>query len=383
MKKILSLILSLCVVFSSICASANATSEVGNAASESLSESSTEPKVYELSLEQAIAMAYENNGELKANQLDQKGKNLSVTSANLSKKELKDITLNPAANFEMYCVKKGYYLKAAKVQAELSKGQAEQIKSRIAYDVTEAYYKYVLVQKLASAAQNAYELATENFALVSAQYDMGLISKLDYENAAISVKMAENALLSYKMNCKTAEQNLKILIHKDEEDCTIKVSDYVDCSDYSSDVEADIKSAMESRYDITALKKSAELAYEYFDVADVLTSTSAMYHTAYASYVKADYDYSNTKKLIALRISTSYNSILTAKADMDTAKLSYEMKVKQNDSAKLKYELGMITNLELTQSINELYESQTQYANAKVTYRLAVEKYKKEITVGL
>ena len=43
----------------------------------------------------------------------------------------------------------------------------------------------------------------------------------------------------------------------------------------------------------------------------------------------------------------------------------------------------MITNLELTKSINDLYEAQTAFANAKVKYRLAVEKYKHEITLGL
>ena len=43
----------------------------------------------------------------------------------------------------------------------------------------------------------------------------------------------------------------------------------------------------------------------------------------------------------------------------------------------------MITNLDLTSSINDLYSAQVSYANAKLTYRLAVEKYKYEITVGL
>ena len=210
-----------------------------------------------------------------------------------------------------------------------------------------------------------------------------MIARLDYENAAISVTMAENAVNSYKLNMETAEENLKILINKDTENCVIKVFDDIDCGDYVADVEADTSAAMESRYDLTALKKSADLAEGYFDLAKILTSDSAIYNTSYASYVKADYNYTNTKKLISLLIKTSYNSILTSKANMGTAQLSYEMKLKEYDSAKLKYELGMITNLDLTQAINALYEARTQYANAKVAYRLAIEKYKYEITIGL
>ena len=63
--------------------------------------------------------------------------------------------------------------------------------------------------------------------------------------------------------------------------------------------------------------------------------------------------------------------------------MQYEIDLKEYDAAKLKYELGMITNLELTSCINDLYSSQVNYANAKLGYRLAVEKYKYEITIGL
>ncbi|MBQ8526535.1 MAG: TolC family protein [Clostridia bacterium] len=381
MKRILSAVLALCVVSASLGVCAEDTSF--DVSTVSVSEEKAAPVVYELTLEQAIEMAYENNPQLEANKFDQLGKEISLESAMLQEKQYRKITVNVASAFETYCLKKGYYLDAAEVQLELSRKEADKISGSVAYDVTEAYYNYVLMQKLVNAANNSYELASENLAMVEAQYNLGLIAKLDYENASISVSMAKNAVEAYKLNMETAEENLKILLHKDDENCTIKVFDDVDCSDYTSDADSDTEAAMESRYDLTALKKSKELAYKYFDLAEILTSDSAIYNTAYASYVKADYDYTNTKKLIALLIKSSYNSILTSKADMDTAQLSYEMKLKEYESAKLKYDLGMITNLQLTQTINELYESQVEFANAKITYRLAVEKYKYEITVGL
>lgn len=386
MKKFLSALLALCVVSSSVAVSAQNPSEgsdISAGAEVIVQEKTAEPVVYELTLPEAIEMAYTDNPQLVANEYDRQGKEVSLESAQLQEKAYRHVSLNVATNFDAYCLKEGYYLKAAKVQLELSDKEREKIKGNIAYNVTEAYYNYVLVQKLVNAAQNSYDLALSNFSVVELQYNLGMIAKLDYENAAISVTMAKNAVDSYKLNMETAEENLKILLNKDDENCVIKVFDDVDCSDYTADVESDTAAAMESRYDLTALKESASLAYDYFDLAEILTSDSAIYNTSYASYVKAEYNYTNTKKLISLLIKTSYNSILTSKASMDTAKLAYEMKLKEYDSAKLKYDLGMITNLDLTQAINSLYEAQTQYANAKVTYRLAIEKYKYEITVGL
>jgi outer membrane protein TolC len=68
---------------------------------------------------------------------------------------------------------------------------------------------------------------------------------------------------------------------------------------------------------------------------------------------------------------------------MDISEMQYNIKRKEYNAAKLKYELGVIANVELTKAINDLYDAQVSYANAKLTYRMAIEKYKYEITTGL
>jgi hypothetical protein len=45
--------------------------------------------------------------------------------------------------------------------------------------------------------------------------------------------------------------------------------------------------------------------------------------------------------------------------------------------------MGMITNLELTKDLNELTTAMEDLENAKFTYKLAVEKYNYDITIGL
>ena len=340
-------------------------------------------KNYAISLETAIQMAYDGNEQLEANEIEQYGNQMSIKSAERSQWDIRKMPVNVSSNFEMYCMKNGYYIEAAQMALRISQSENEQIKSSIAYNVTEAYYNLVLMQKLVNAAQNSYDLALDNKKVVDAQYNLGMIPHLDYQNADLTVEKCKNALNAYKLNAEIAEQNLKILINKDGKNCTVTPTDEIECESYSSDVSKDTENALKTRHDIKALKEQMDLAEKYFDMASVLTENSATYNTAYASFKKAEYNYTHVSKLQSLAIKQSYNTILTSSADMDTARLTYEMKLREYESAKLKYELGMITNLDLTSSINDLYSAQVSYANAKLTYRLAVEKYKYEITVGL
>lgn len=396
MKKIISSLLAVCILSSSFWAYADEPST--DAAEETAPEAEVyelkEPVVYELTLDEAIEMAYENNPQLEANKHNCRAKEIAVNTALLQKQSYRNteksaskkgfsVDYNVVDGFTSHCLKNGYYVDAAKVQHELALMEGDKISGNIAYNVTEAYYNYVLMQKLLKEAENSQNLAKANMSVVDSQYSLGLIAKLDYENASLTVTAAENAVESCRLNLGIAEENLKILIHKDTENCTLKVSDEIDCSDFVSDVDADVAAAMESRYDLTALKKSKELAYRYLDLAEIGTQASSLYNDANAAYINADYTYTNTQKMITLLIKSAYNSITTSKTGMNTAQLSYEMKLREYESAKMKYDLGMITNLQLTQVINDLYDAQVAYANTKVSYRLAVEKYKYEITTGL
>jgi hypothetical protein len=78
-----------------------------------------------------------------------------------------------------------------------------------------------------------------------------------------------------------------------------------------------------------------------------------------------------------------YNTIVSSKDKMDIAEMQYNIKLREYNAAKIKYELGVIANVELTKAINDLYDAQVSYANAKLNYRMAIEKYEYEITTGL
>ena len=61
------------------------------------------------------------------------------------------------------------------------------------------------------------------------------------------------------------------------------------------------------------------------------------------------------------------------------------MDIRERDyrASQIKYEMGLISNMELTSAMNELSQYRVQLQQARLTYRLAVDKYKYEISIGL
>ncbi len=366
MKKTVSIILLL-VIFVCTLPCVNAAEEV----------------TYDLSLAQAIELAFTDNERIIANEHKQLAGEIAINSAYLARKPYKKMAVNVSSNFDLYCLKEGYYIESAEMAHRLSVKEAERIESSIAYSVTEAYYNLVLMKKLTQAADNAVKLAQTNKDIVDKQYSIGLIAHLDYENASLATMSAQSALDTYRMNEKIAEENLKILLNIDDENVRINPTDEIECGEYSSDCNADAENALSTRYDVMALRESMNLAYQYYDLSSVLTKSSATYNSAYASYLEAQYNYNSTSKLIKLSIKTAYNNIVNSLDKMNISQKQYEIKLKEYEAAKIKYELGVIANIELTKAINDLYDAQVSYANAKLSYRMAIEKYKYEITTGL
>jgi len=390
MKKIVSLVLAISMILTmttSFAVMAEETEEQPSDAVTVTHETDEEEiKEYTLSLEAAIELALTENPQLIANEYGQNANKINIKSANLAKgaakKATKKFGIVGTTTVETLCMRNGYYVSAAQMQYDLSVIERERIVASISYNTTKAYYNVVLIDMLLSAAQNSYNIALENKKVVDAQYEQGLVAELFYENAGISVDVAKSKLEAYQLNKEIALSNLKNILNVPENSVLI-LTDTIKTEEFSADVDADINSAMETRYDIISLKRVYELSEEYFENTKVFTESSAVYNTAYADTLNKKYQYDSAKDGIALSIKNSYNTILTNHSAMDIAKKSLEMKEREYEVAKLKYDLGMITNLELTDCIYSLYEAEVAYCQAEIDYTMSVEKYKYDITIGL
>lgn len=364
MKKIFCLFLSFLICFVSAYAGEN------------------ESEIYTLTLKEAIEMGLKDNPRLLSIEITKHSNKINLDAANINKTTYKNAIISTAA-YEVAYIQKGYYADMYKMLMGLNDLEAKQVERKIAYDVTESYYNLKLSKSLLEVTENAYKLAKDNLSDVTKRYELGMIAKLDLENAKLSVESVKNTLDTYKRNYELAKENFKINIQLDGKNCDFNLPDSIEVSEFDVNADEDINKALETRYDVTALKENYRMAQLYFNYTKSLTANSAKYQTAYSDLITKEYNYTHNKKLIALSMKSTYYNALNAKDALTTAITSAEIAKQKYDIAKLKFDGGMITNSELTRALNDSLSENIKLENAKLTYKMATEKYYAETTIGL
>lgn len=338
-------------------------------------------KSYTLSLEDAISLAVANDyyfvsADIKINDAEKQ-----LEQARKDQKNLKGAIPLPQG-FANIPVKQGYYVEQARIGIESAKMEKEQGRANLAYSVTELYYSYKLCEATLKSAETAYTMALNNKNMMDMQFSLGLVSELDIKNAAYALTQAKNAVDRYTRSLDVTKEAFCIKIGVDS-DCALYLTDGIEYEEYTTNLDVDITGAIENRYDLFMLKSVASQAEKYMDATIILGYSSAQHSAANQAKVQADYTYNNTKKLIGLSIKTAYNDILNARDNLMLAKENLEIKNQEYTVGVIQHDLGMITNTQLTGIMNNVTMAQIELENAKLTYKLAVEKYKYEITIGL
>ncbi len=365
-------ICTLCVGFLLVCSSVMADALPSAQEEASLS----------LSLSDCISMAYEESADLKIWEVNVQNLKKQLKDAILNQKSMKNVPIHASSNFDMIYVKNGYYVSLFRKQIELSKDEEEKIKSNLAYGVTQKYYTYKNALRLCETAQSAVGRATANLDIIKQKFALGMCTGLDVTNGEIALREAENYLLQSKNNAELAKDTLSIAIGADP-DTTLNLTDTIESAPFEANLVEDTKKAMESRYDVKALSVNSELAKEYFEAAQSLSPDSTTYYSAYTKYIESTHNYTTGIKNIELLIKSSCFDAMNACSATAIAKQKLEFKKSEYEVHKLRFEMGMITNLMLTALSDELTAAEISYENALLSEKLATEKYVYQISTGL
>lgn len=339
-------------------------------------------KSYTLTLSDAIEMAMEDSSELAMCDVNKQKAEKQLKDAALMKKDYKNMDIHVNSNFDMVYVKNGYYVNMFRKYVGLADKEKEKTKSSIAYNTTKEYFTCKNALKLCDIYESAQNRAQENLDVVKKKEALGMCTALEVTNAEISLDEAKANLQKAKNNAELSMDSLKIRLSV-ETDSVVTLTDDITVPDFNANLISDTEKALETRYDVSGLSISAELAKDYFQTAKSLNEDSVSYFTAYADYIKATYNYSNGVKNITLAIKSSYYDVLNAQQSSAIAKRRLEHKRSEYEVNKMRYEMGLITNSVLTALSDELTMVELEYENALLTHKLAVEKYAYEITSGL
>jgi len=339
-------------------------------------------KVYTLSLDDAIKMALTDNPQLNACLEKKEDTRIQLKSARETKADYRDLKNIPiTAAYELVYIKNGYYVHTYENMLKLSDFEYKQIESQIAYKVTEKYFNLKNCEKLVEISQNSYNLVLTNYNNAKLSYDLGVISKVELDSAYVSLLQTQFTLQSTKDNYEIATEDFKIALNKNNEICKFVLTDTLDVTEFSTNLSEDLITAENSRYDITSLKVNYELAKEYLDLT--LGGATTRKSSAKSSFITAEYNYTNNKSLILLGIKSSYNNINSSYNNVTLASETLNLKKNTYNIATIQYEQGIITNTELLSAMNNMYAAEIEFENAKLKYRLSVDKYKYDIEIGI
>ncbi len=345
-------------------------------------ETAEQQIIYTLTLEEAIDMAMTDNPQLIACNAKKEDTAIQLKAQKETKSQYSELTSIPiSTSYELVYIKNGYYVHTYEKSLELVDYEYRQIEAEIAYKVTEKYYNVKNCEKLVEIAQNSYNLVQNNYDNAKLSYELGLISKADLDSANVGLMQAKFTVDSYKNNLDIAVEDFKIALRKNNENCDFVLTSQIAVEDFETNLTEDLFNAENSRYDIKALKVNCDLAKEYLDLtldAFVSKNSAAQY-----SYITAEYNYTNNKSLILLGIKSSYNNIAATKNNVSLAEATLNLKKNAYNIAKVQFDQGLITNTELLSSLNDVNTSEIEYENSRLKYKLAVDKYKYDISIGL
>lgn len=343
-----------------------------------------ETKVYTLSLEDAINMALEKDAAYMSADVKIKDAERQLQRAKKNQNDAQGISVRVSSGISGFLLQKGYYVEQAKVGVESAKLEKQQTIAADAYAITRQYYGVKLAERLLSSAESAYKLALNNNNTMIKQYSLGLVSELDVNNSKYALNQAKAACDKYTRSLELARKSLAAAISIEEDSFILKLTDDIEYIEFETNLAEDIEKALETRYDVYMLKSAVLLAQKMESIADVVFGyKSSEYSSANQSRIQSEVTYNNTTKLIGISINSSYNEILDAKDSLALAEEKLALANQEYNIAVIQSNLGLITNTQLTSSMNAVFNAETELENANLTYKLAVEKYGYEITIGL
>lgn len=338
--------------------------------------------VYTLTLDDAIKMATEYSPDMECHEVNKTNANIQLQSASAAKKESKKAEVYVSTNFELNFVKRGYYVEAAISQINLLPYEKTQLEAKLAYNITSLYYNVQNASAVCDIASSAVERASVNKKIIQNQFELGACTALDVQNADIALMQANASLAKAQNAYVLAQDNLKIQLGIEGE-CVFNLTDSIKPGTLDADLETDTEKAMSQRYDVFALSENVRLTELYLNIASSLSKRSSTYYSAYKNNITAQHNYTTGKKNIALLIKNAYFTALEAEENEKISAKMLDYATKNYEVSKLKSEMGMLSSLALSASSDELTSAQNAYQNALLTKKLAIEKYKYEISIGL
>lgn len=302
-----------------------------------------------LDIDTAIDMALKNSTELKTANL----------SLELSEKQVESsqntVDYNTGSN-GLQSILSLIKNQASYKNSEEEKAVTEQ---KIAYEMEQSFIEILNLERDIEISERNIDIQEKNLNISRAKYNMGLLSKQELNEAESSFEKSKENIETQKTNLKNAFKNLNIIIG--ESDTSKEYNLLIDVDYEPVEIETSIETYAEARTLESVAVKNAERnlqvtkqSYVVEQVSDTGTTVSLM--QAENSVSTSEMSLSDMKENMENQIVNLYNTIKSLETSIENNKKQLSDLNKNLEIAKLKYDMGSISEIELLQSENQVAE---------------------------
>lgn len=276
--------------------------------------------------------------------------------------------------------------------------------------VTNAYYDMLQADNMQKLQAESVEQLADHLKNVNAQYDVGVVAKIDVLRSEVELADAQQSLISAENSYQVAEATLNRIMGLPM-DTTLKLQDRLNYVPYDKDMQYCLDYAAEHRPDLEQAKqlvkayegalKTARSGYMPKITANASQGwydsnwpgdehgnwsvgvgvtwnifdtgvTRAKSHGAEADLLRAQEDYRDTEDAVMLEVRSDYLSLREAEKRIYTTQVSLASAEEDFYIAKVRYMAGVGTNTDVLDAQVALTTAKTNYVKALYDYNIAM-----------
>lgn len=384
MKRKISLLLAMVLIISTLTNMAAAEDAIPVSA-ESTNAVTEENKVIELSMEDAVKLAIENdrgmwkiNDGIKqmqdARRAGSTAKDQAEMLMGLSLDDISDMKIDITSNYvDTLLAKNGYYITYADTQMKQLEKSKEILLKGIDIETKSLYYSVLLAEKSIEINKAKLNKANEQLRVVNLKFNNGSATKAEVLNAEMSIQQAKTDLDTSMDDLNIAKLNLlnKLDLPFDSE---IKLTDtelnYVPTAEV--DLNAAIEKAKIERPEILKAVNDLEVQKIKTHAYTAYYTSNLRQHKAAKEELKdAELNVPQAYKDVELDVRKSYLNLVKAERALINMDKTVELSKEAARINKLLYDNGMATSLDVLEADTNLAQAEIGRYNLLAAYNIS------------
>jgi len=340
-------------------------------------------KTIELSLEECVNMAFENNPDMKLARTSLEKADVEYDRMKRQYdryEDAKKLDLMYGLNTYDYKLQMETGLRAAEMGLTLAREGLKNARLGIRLAVESAYYGALQAQDEVVINKASLERAREQLRISELEFEAGRVARRDVLDAEAAVARAQAAYNASLRSKDIAYMKLKQVVNLPL-DTPIKLSskfDYVLLKEI--DLEGDIAHALENKFEVIQAREELAVAQKAFEVAEAFYAPNVYeYRIKKHELQLAEIALGKEVKAAEVEIREAYYNMKSAEESIPALEKSLAAAKESLRLARLQYKAGLIRSIDVMTVENSVKELELEISRAIHNYNLAKAQYFKAV----